>query len=69
MSQVTPQAVPAPLRIVCPCDKETCSGEVVAIDTKYTTEIFVRCAPLRGEASELDFEGQARRFYNCLPNL
>jgi enamine deaminase RidA (YjgF/YER057c/UK114 family) len=65
MSHVTPQA----LRIVSPCEKDTCSGEVVAIETKYTTEVFVRCAPLRGEAAELDFEGQTRRFYNCLPRL
>ncbi len=69
MSQVTPQAGPIALRVVCPCEKDTCSGEVVAVDTRYTTEIYVRCAPLRGEALELDFEGQARRFYNCLPKL
>jgi enamine deaminase RidA (YjgF/YER057c/UK114 family) len=69
MSQVMPQAAPLPLRIVSPCEKDTCSGEVVAVETKYTTEIFVRCAPLRGEAAELDFEGQTRRFYNCLPKL
>ncbi|TVS10414.1 MAG: hypothetical protein EA424_25405 [Planctomycetaceae bacterium] len=69
MSQVTPSSGRPDLRIVSPCDKETCSGEVVAVETEYSTEIFVRCAPLRGEAAELDFEGQVRRFYNCLPRL
>ncbi len=69
MSQETPPSGRPDLRIVSPCNKETCSGEVVAVETTVSTEIFVRCAPLRGEAAELDFEGQVRRFYNCLPRL
>jgi len=69
MSQVTSQFQIAPLRVCCPCEKDTCSGEVVVIETKFTKEIFIRCAPLLGPEPELDFDAQARRFYGCLPGL
>jgi enamine deaminase RidA (YjgF/YER057c/UK114 family) len=69
MSQVLSPNPVAPLRICCPCEQETCSGEVVALDSGYTTDLFVRCAPLRGPLPELDFAAQARRFYHCLPRL
>lgn len=69
MSQVTSEPKLAPLRIHCSCEKDTCSGEVVAIDTANSTEIFVRCAPALAPENELDFEQQASRFYRCLPRL
>ncbi len=69
MSQATFPKESVPLRLCSPCRKDTCSGEVVAINTEHATEIYARCAPLRGEAMQLDFEGQVRRFYGCLPRL
>jgi enamine deaminase RidA (YjgF/YER057c/UK114 family) len=69
MTEVSSQNTGPLLRICCPCEKETCSGEVVAIETAFDKEIFVRCAPLRGPTTDLDFDAQARRFYGCLPRL
>jgi enamine deaminase RidA (YjgF/YER057c/UK114 family) len=42
---------------------------VVAIESEFCKDIFVRCAPLLCPEPELDFAQQARRFYNCLPRL
>jgi enamine deaminase RidA (YjgF/YER057c/UK114 family) len=58
-----------PLRQQCCCSQETCSGEVVALDTAYAREIFFRCAPTTVAQPELDFRQQTRRFYDCLPRL
>ena len=69
MSQAAFQDQATPLRTQCPCDQENCSGEVVVVETECTKEIFVRCAPLLDAAPALDFEGQVRRFYGCLPRL
>ena len=69
MSQATSQEQPSPLRVQCACEKDTCSGEVVSIDSDLTRDVYVRCAPVLGPTPELDFEGQARRFYGCLPRL
>ena len=68
MSQ-TFQGYETPLRTQCPCDKETCSGEVVVIETRCTKEVFARCAPVLDPSPGLDFEGQVCRFYGCLPRL
>ena len=68
MSQ-TFEAPGTSLRTHCACDKSTCSGEVVVIETECTKEVFARCAPLLGPNPEFDFEGQVRRFYGCLPRL
>lgn len=68
MSQ-TFQAQESPLRTQCPCEKDTCSGEVVVIETECTREVYARCAPVLGPKLGLDFEGQACRFYGCLPRL
>jgi enamine deaminase RidA (YjgF/YER057c/UK114 family) len=69
MSQATSATETALLRICCPCEKETCSGEVVALESEYTKDIFVRCAPLLGAVPLMDFDAQVRRFYGCLPKL
>jgi enamine deaminase RidA (YjgF/YER057c/UK114 family) len=69
MSQATTPAHYVPLRVQQPCGKETCSGEVVALDTPYAKEIYIRCAPTLSSESDSDFEYQARRFYKCLPRL
>ncbi len=69
MSQATFEAQETPLRTQCYCDKETCSGEVVVIETECTKEVYARCAPVLGPELGLDFEGQVRRFYGCLPRL
>jgi len=69
MTQATTEIERTPLRIHCPCEKDTCSGEVVSLDSEFTREVYVRCAPVLGPTPELDFEGQARRFYGCLPGL
>jgi enamine deaminase RidA (YjgF/YER057c/UK114 family) len=42
---------------------------VVALDTPYAREIYVRCAPTLDADDGLSFEQQARRFYGCLPRL
>lgn len=69
MSQATFEAQETPLRTHCPCDKQTCSGEVVVIETEFTKEVYARCAPVLGPDLGLDFDGQVRRFYGCLPRL
>jgi enamine deaminase RidA (YjgF/YER057c/UK114 family) len=69
MSQATSQTPIVPLRVAEACTKETCSGEVVAVETALATEIFARCAPTSEVGPTLDFEQQARRFYGCLPRL
>ncbi len=69
MSQATFEAQETPLRTQCYCDKETCSGEVVVIETEFTKEVYARCAPVLGPELGLDFDGQVRRFYGCLPRI
>lgn len=69
MSQRATPAELLPLRVQHSCGKECCSGEVVALETAYATEIYIRCAPTLNEGRDLDFEAQARRFYACLPRL
>jgi enamine deaminase RidA (YjgF/YER057c/UK114 family) len=69
MSLATSAAHCLPLRVERPCGKETCSGEVVAIDTAYAKEIYFRCAPTLSTERDTDFEHQVRRFYGCLPRL
>ncbi len=69
MSQATTPAHYVPLRVQRPCGKETCSGEVVALETAYAKEIYFRCAPTLSADRDTDFEHQARRFYGCLPRL
>lgn len=69
MSSTTPPVELSQVRLHCACDKETCSGEVVVVETAHTKEIFVRCAPTMGLLPELNFDEQTRRFYNCLPKL
>ena len=69
MSQATSQLNCVPLRVETPCTKETCSGELVAVETALATEIFARCAPTSDVAAQMDFEQQVRRFYGCLPRL
>ncbi len=71
MSQATFEAQETPLRTQCDCEKNTCSGEVVVIETEFTKEVYARCAPVLEQTPELDldFEGQVRRFYGCLPRL
>ena len=66
MSQATLAIHELPLRTECACGKDTCSGEVVALETPYATEIYFRCAPTLVEG-DMDFEQQVRRFYGCLP--
>lgn len=66
MSQATLSIQDLPLRTECACGKDTCSGEVVALETPYATEIYFRCAPTLVDG-EMDFEQQVRRFYSCLP--
>jgi enamine deaminase RidA (YjgF/YER057c/UK114 family) len=68
MNHTTSHSGLAPLRTDCSCEKPTCSGEVVAIETAHAKEIFVRCAPTL-VAGDMDFAEQARRFYGCLPRL
>ena len=43
-----------------------CHGEVVAITTSLTREVFVRCAPVCDSGSP---QQQAQKFYGCLPRL
>ncbi len=53
----------------CQCcleGKGVCNGEVVAITTPLSREVFVRCAPLTIEGTVRE---QAAKFYNCLPRL
>jgi enamine deaminase RidA (YjgF/YER057c/UK114 family) len=69
MSPATSAACSLPLRVEQPCGKETCSGEVVAIETPYAREIYFRCAPTLSPQQETDFEHQVQRFYRCLPRL
>ena len=69
MSPATSAAHCLPLRVEQPCTKETCSGEVVAIETPYAKEIYFRCAPTLSNQQDTDFEHQVRRFYRCLPRL
>jgi len=69
MSQATSEAQETPLRTQSYCDKETCSGEVVVIETEFTKEVYARCAPVLGPELGLDFDGQVRRFYGCLPRI
>ncbi len=69
MSQAISETKSTPLHIHCPCTKETCSGEVVAVETVHGKEIYVRCAPALIPENELDFDKQAARFYGCLPQL
>ncbi len=58
-----------PLRRTCACGKDTCSGELIALDTPYAKEIFIRCAPTLSVEPDVAFDEQARRFYGCLPRL
>jgi enamine deaminase RidA (YjgF/YER057c/UK114 family) len=70
MSSATTPAHFVPLRVQHPCGKETCSGELVALETAHATEVYIRCAPaLSAPGDHDDFESQARRFYGCLPRL
>ena len=66
MSQATLSIHELPLRTECACEKDDCSGEVVALETSYATEIYFRCAPTLIEG-DMSFEQQVRRFYACLP--
>ncbi len=69
MSLATSAAQSLPLRVEQPCSKDTCSGEVVAIETRCAREIYFRCAPALSDRQDADFEYQVRRFYRCLPRL
>lgn len=70
MSPVLPQAeCSLPVRTECACNKKSCSGEVIALETPEAYEIFIRCAPTAESEPESDFAHQARRFYGCLPRL
>ncbi len=53
----------------CQCCTQSdgiCSGEVVAITTSQTLEVFVRCGPMIEEGTPHE---QASKFYGCLPRL
>lgn len=69
MTSATLPVQELPLRQTCACGKDTCSGELVALETPYAKEIFIRCAPTLSVDPDVGFEEQARRFYGCLPRL
>lgn len=58
-----------PLKTYCACDRESCKGEVVEIETAYAREIFIRCDPASVCDKGSTPEQQARMFYECLPRI
>jgi enamine deaminase RidA (YjgF/YER057c/UK114 family) len=62
-------AAPQMSRQLHGCGEPACNGEVVAIETPYAKEVFIRCAPTLGMKPGVGFQQQARGFYGCLPRL
>ena len=60
------RAAPQTLRQLHGGGEPACNGEVVAIETPYAKEVFIRCAPME---PGVGFLQQARGFYGCLTRL
>ena len=46
-----------------------CAGEIIQVSTSSVRELFIRCHANGGEPAAQSFATQARRLYDCLPQI